>query len=405
MSRIFHWIIPALLAAGPAGCDLFVSDRGGAGQPCFGNQTCSAGLECVEGTCRFADADGRDGGDDGADPGGDEGADLDGGDGGAGCVDQDGDRHDKRDPVDCPTGTDYCDDDPFNHTSVGCTECSGNDLDGDHYGVGCDLGPDCNEDDFTVHSGCDVARFYRSVGPGNEGVLAQGGANTMTIVQNSAHFQQGLPGNIGVGDTIIYDTGSDGSPDYQVVIHQRMDSQNFVVTNPPGGSAVDTAEPTQAWAVYRAYTSLRSALAFEENPGLPSGFDNFDSVLPQADMRNLVARDRIWSIACYGDAVDTEALENLENWTTDADRYLRIFTPVTSDEAGASQRHDGKWSQQAYTLQCQCSDYDSVITIGANMTVYIDGLQIQKVGTAGTPCMGVDIVNDAVVYLSNNIIR
>ncbi|MFH2006416.1 MAG: DUF4215 domain-containing protein [bacterium] len=69
-----------------------------------------------------------------------------------GCEDQDGDQQNGRDPVTCPDGPDFCDNDPNNWTQHACQYCVDNDADG--YGVDCDRGDDCDDADPGIHEGC-----------------------------------------------------------------------------------------------------------------------------------------------------------------------------------------------------------------------------------------------------------
>ena len=41
------------------------------------------------------------------------------------------------------------------------------------------------------------------------------------------------------------------------------------------------------------------------------------------------------------DVASGERGSQISGWTTDADNYLRVFTPVTASEVGVSQRHTG----------------------------------------------------------------
>ena len=93
----------------------------------------------------------------------------------AGCVDADGDGHDAFDAVECPGGDDHCDDNPSNWTTTGCASCV--DADGDGYGENCDLGPDCDDENAAVYTGCSTATFmllaangYHACGQTNDGV-------------------------------------------------------------------------------------------------------------------------------------------------------------------------------------------------------------------------------------------
>jgi hypothetical protein len=338
------------------GCDLFVS-RGGEGQPCFSETSgCAGSLVCIQGTCRTAVTDGGDGGD----------IDLDGGD----FAPDAGDLGDAGDDA----------------GSGGDDSIDGGDGDGGNGG---------DDGGIVVH------QIYRSVGYNNKNALATGDPISMTISDISATFSADLPLNVGVGDIIQYDTTGEGNVDSLAVIHGRNNGQSFVVANAAGGKA--NAADTVHWAVFRAYTSLSGALGMTENSGIDGSLRDFDA--DAFDPKDLVGHQRVLNIACYADAVDNGETVYLDNWITDENYFLRIFTPVDSSQVGVSQRHTGAWTAAAYTLGHVCAEYDELFTIGQHMVVRIDGLQIDKTGSGSQYCTAVMIENDAVVDLSNNIIR
>lgn len=209
---------------------------------------------------------------------------------------------------------------------------------------------------------------------------------------------QDLPVMVGVGDVIHYDANDIAGRDSIAFIHKRLDAKVFLVTNAAGWLPNPTTEE-EDWAIYRAYTSLANALSMTENENLP----DFDA--DYLEPRQLVSHNRVHHIACYADDTDTDPVQSLFGWETDEDHYLHIFTPVSSAEAGASQRHTGKWTADAYTLERSCVDYVNMLRIGSAMTVHIEGLQIHKKGSGTTSCNAVQLVNDAVVYLSDTLIR
>jgi hypothetical protein len=361
------WMGFALLAVFTlTGCDLFVS-RGGEGQPCFSDnpdKPCSGDLVCVENVCREPMADGGDGGD-----GGDPGQDGDGGTPDAG--------------------------------DQGADDGSADDGADDGGQDGGDSG-----EAFVTH-------IYRSVGPNNTTPLAEGSFdNKVTIEGTMALFDENLPDNIGVGDTILYDTGGDAEFDYQVFIHGRIDALQFTVANAAGGTA-ETAPPTQHWAIYRPYTSLLDAIALKASDWLPDGFDAFDTTPSKEFTKDLVARNRVWHIACYADEIDEGGAVSILHWNGDEDRYLHIFTPYDENQVGVRQRHLGSWnsdSSGAYTLNYQCNDQasESVIEVGQYSAVHIEGLQVAydaSLQTTSGSCSGISIVLGPVSWISHNIVK
>ncbi len=190
-------------------------------------------------------------------------------------------------------------------------------------------------------------KIYRSVGPSNTSSLANGSSNSMVITSDWAIFSSDLPDNIGVGDAIQYDSDNDGNIDSIAFISERLSSTFYRVQNNLGFTPNQTTAADNDWTIYRAYTSLANAEGGNENDGIDDTVENFDDWTPggskDADEggRNLVIDDVQWSIACYGDDIDTNSV-TIANWTTSAQNYLKIFTPHLESEVGTSQKHTGK---------------------------------------------------------------
>ncbi len=120
------------------------------------------------------------------------------------------------------------------------------------------------------------------------------------------------------------------------------------------------------------------------------------------ESKDLVTLDRQLDIACYAMSDTTAAI--ISGFTTDATRYIRIYTPV-------SERHSGKWDDTKYYLRVSCNN-TFVLTNQARY-VRIEGLQIECVIGAdssfwvgginsspqSTPCEV--IISSCIVKLSN----
>ncbi|HEY6035992.1 MAG TPA: hypothetical protein VIV58_17070 [Kofleriaceae bacterium] len=194
-----------------------------------------------------------------------------------------------------------------------------------------------------------VRRVARSVGATNA-ALAEG-TGALMIAGSTATFGADLPARIGVGDVVEYDADGDGMRDSLAFIAARTSPRSYTVRSATGDAPVPTSAPTTGWAVFRAYLTLADAVdktrAGTRNPQITAGtFDIFTGG------RDLVAANELRDIACYDGAVDPDPLEICDTsytrscptgWTTDASHYLRIFTPVSAAEVGASQRHAGTW--------------------------------------------------------------
>jgi hypothetical protein len=210
--------------------------------------------------------------------------------------------------------------------------------------------------------------IYRSVGPGNTAALAvdpNTGLNTLMTVGNSAAFAVSIPNTVGVGDVILYNAADDGIWDGVLFIEGRTDDMHFDVATAGGGVPSPVIAPK--WQIFRAYTSLYDAERGAENAGIPA-LSNFDT---WSNGRNLTASNEVWNLACYADATDSTAVD-FNGWTTDATRYIRIFTPTAASEVGTSQRHNGTWTS-GYQLSVSNA---TCLSLHAN-DVVVEGLRIR----------------------------
>jgi hypothetical protein len=199
----------------------------------------------------------------------------------------------------------------------------------------------------TIQTSQAATAIYRSVGPSNSSALATGAGNNLNISGSTATFGSGLNNIIGLGDIIIYDADNNGSVESLAVIHGRTNSTTYTVQNSSGSAPTVTVAADQDWIIYRAYTSLSNAEAGTVNPSIGLPFDTWSG---GRDITNGTGSDEEWNIACYADNADTTAV-NWNGWTTDPANYLRIFTPVSTSEVGASQRHNGVWTSSGYQLE------------------------------------------------------
>ncbi len=178
------------------------------------------------------------------------------------------------------------------------------------------------------------------------GALATGAGNALTISGSTATFAAALPGNIGVGDVIKYDSDNSGTitpSDAIAFIHGRTDSHVFTVKDKSGATPTPVAGDTD-WSVFRAYRSLADWESQTENPSILEPSEN--DVNPSPD---LVTAGTIMNVACYADGADTAAV-TITGWTTGAATYIDIFTPYQPSHVGASQRHSGVWDTSKYRL-------------------------------------------------------
>lgn len=95
------------------------------------------------------------------------------------------------------------------------------------------------------------------------------------------------------------------------------------------------------------------------------------SAYEAGEQANFVSLDEIREAECYAMA-DTTAV-TISGSTTDATRYLRVYTPTT-------ERHDGKWNTSKYRLEVTAG----TAAIGITDTfARIEGIQVQVTSTSG----------------------
>jgi hypothetical protein len=217
--------------------------------------------------------------------------------------------------------------------------------------------------------------IYRSVGPGNTSALAAG-TGTFMITGNNAVFAAAMPPNVGVGDAIQYDSNNDTVIDSIAFITSRIDASHYTVQNAAGGIPTPMMAANQAWAIYRAYTSLRSARVGLENNGINTAVRGFET---WSNGRAAVANNEQWNFACYADAADTETTDFVWTaWTTGPNNYIRIYAPYLPDEVGVSQRHNGTYTTSGYRLE----DTNGNCLILQNDYIRVEGIQFRVLGAS-----------------------
>jgi hypothetical protein len=215
--------------------------------------------------------------------------------------------------------------------------------------------------------------IYRSVGPTNTTSLQVGTGNDLTISNTIATFASAIINKVGVGDVIEYDRSGDGSVDSLMFIKERIDAQNYIVQNNNGSDVSDLATADQDWSIFRAYTSLAAAESGDENIGINASLRDFDTWV---DGRDLLTNNEEWNIILYADGVDSQVI--IQDWVTSNSNQLNIYTPVNLNEVGISQRHNGRWTQAAYTIVGSVANSGTLALRGNLAATRIEGLQIQS---------------------------
>jgi hypothetical protein len=234
--------------------------------------------------------------------------------------------------------------------------------------------------------------LYRSIGTSTSNLNTSN--HTVTIAGSTATFSGAMPDNVGVGDVLQYNPGSGLTVAF---ITGRTSSTVYTIKSRFGAEPTAAAGGT-AVSVFRAFNSL---INWEtQNVGnVNSGINDSVDDLVLYNSTDLSADGFAVYVAGYADGADASGTTTIgAEWVTDANNFMRIYTPVTASEVGASQRHSGTWSTSAYRLT---PIYIAVRT----GYLRLDGLQMEVVSTS-TFTEAVETFDEALdLEISNSIIK
>ncbi|MFA6183740.1 MAG: LamG domain-containing protein [Parcubacteria group bacterium] len=199
-----------------------------------------------------------------------------------------------------------------------------------------------------------ASNVYYSVGQSTADL--KNGTPNVSITSGVATLSVAQTGNIGVGDVIVANAIS-----YYISSRSSQSVWN-VVTNT--GATPTNITSTAVTSIKHVYPSLSAAVT------------GASTLLGSS---NLTTADVVLNILCYYDSgADTTAV-TVSGYTTDATRYIKIYTPSnTSTEANNSQRHSGKWDASKYRLEVSAATALS----NSNLYTVIEGLQIYETPNA-----------------------
>ncbi len=207
------------------------------------------------------------------------------------------------------------------------------------------------------------------------------GSPTVTIAVGVATFSVAQTGNIGVGDRITYNVSS-----IMYISGKISQTQWNVVTN-TGQAPLDITGSTVV-SITREYTTLSGAEAGATDSN-------------HLNTANLVTGNYVLNLPCYYDTgADTTAV-TVNGYTTGSSNYIRIYTPVGTDDSNTSQRHGGKWDDTKYRLTT--SAWNGINIYNQQGYTQVDGLQLYNSG-GGAP-RGFSSEDYANIYLKNSIVR
>jgi hypothetical protein len=235
--------------------------------------------------------------------------------------------------------------------------------------------------------------IYRSVGNDTRDLNTVNA--TTTIASTTATFSTDLPLNIGVGDALEY-----GSPLQIAFIVGRNSADSFEVEDWEG--KMPTATTSQTVSIYRSHEHLNYWESHDlggVNSSIDSAVDDYVFLFDT----NLEASNTAMYVPCYASTSPDDNSVQLNGWTTGTTSFVKIYTPNSSSEVGASQRHQGIWSDSAYRL------VTTVVAGNASLWTNIDflryeGLQIYHQGSDSGQS-AILLIGDGRYYVSKNIIR
>ena len=194
------------------------------------------------------------------------------------------------------------------------------------------------------------------------------------------------PANVGVGDQVTYNGAT------IAYISGRASSTQYSLITATGGTPANVGGATVN-SIRRAFNSLSAAEANSTNAS-------------HLNAANLVAGNYQLNWPCYKDAPMNDQV-TIGGYTTGASNFIRVYTPVYTNQVGTSQRHTGK-ARTGFRLQpTGAIDNDSIRVFDS--FVRIEGLEIDgSLSTAPNGAGGVSLETFATApvghYVSHNII-
>ena len=228
-----------------------------------------------------------------------------------------------------------------------------------------------------------VDAVYYSVGQNSSNHCGPDGdgnsCGNVSISSGTATFTAAQAGtNLGVGDRLT----AGGNVYY---LAQKTDTTHWTVVDKLGAVPADLAS-TAVTSIAHEYTSLSAAEAGATDSN-------------HLNTTDLVAGNYQLNFPCYYDTgADTTAV-TIDGWTTGESNYIKIYTPIGTDDSNSSQRHSGLWSATKYNL----SPATGIPLTLSDENVRTEGLEIYSTNDHGIYVNGATASSN--VYLSNNIIK
>jgi len=215
---------------------------------------------------------------------------------------------------------------------------------------------------------------------GNPTVTVSGTTATFSVAQTVT--------NMGVGDLVTYAGGT-------CYISGKTSQTVWSCVSVTGGTptAVTDASVT---SITHAFNSLNTAIAGASDAS-------------HLNTYNLVTGDYQLNIPCYYDSGSDTTTAQMVSYTTDATRFIKIYTPTNSTtEVNQSQRHQGTATSGGYVLAPASGagiDANHAGVQWAIMHLVIDGLVVETINangiSLGSNVAGSYVVKNCIVHTSS----
>jgi hypothetical protein len=237
----------------------------------------------------------------------------------------------------------------------------------------------------------DPQPVYYSVGTNTSDLKT--GSPTMTLSDGTATLSVAQGNSIGVGDQITYAKGGCGVSDLLAYVSGRTSSTVYTMTNANGTMPEDGTD-LNVCSINRTFNLLSTAESSSTGA----------SYLNTADLTTANVQLN-WPV--YKDGALNDAV-TINGYTTDATRYIRVFTPVSSSQVGTSQRHTGTagtGGRFAPSTSSPAAAYPIILVQDDH--VRVEGLEIDGSSvTNGENFYGLQVSGvNGEIYLTHNIIH
>jgi hypothetical protein len=238
-----------------------------------------------------------------------------------------------------------------------------------------------------------ATNIYYSVGQnvsdhktGTPTITIAGGVATFSVAQTA--------GNMGVGDKISYGSASATTTAY---ISAKQSTTVWNVITAIGSTPNSTTSAT-VLKISHTFSSLNAAIGY--------GVSGNATSTNYMNTSDLVAGNYILNIPCYYDSGMDMTAVNISNLNTDANNYIKIYTPVsTSTEANSNQRHGGILSGTKYTFNGGTVYSTGHLVISVNY-LRIEGLQFAITGGGYDYAILISPPSNTTdIRINNNIIK